>query len=303
MSGWSSRNYALYPHMTVSENLSFGLRSRRRRTSRRNSNKEVRELVRQTAELLEISHVLDHRPKQLSGGQRQRVALGRALIRDPAVFLMDEPLSNLDANLRDRVRMELTRIHDQFPVTTIYVTHDQGEALTLADRVVVMNEGRICQVGAPKEVYDHPADTFVAGFMGAPGMNLWTLPWERDGDRVALGDSVELSWDFAEALFGAGSEVTLGIRPEHLCLSEDLTAPGATVSCQIDLVEQFGSHLLAHGRIGGGHEHPVVVRLAAKSPLRRGEHLRLAAPPDQVHLFHVDTCGRLGPCEPVPVSA
>lgn len=291
--GMVFQNYALYPHMTVAENLSFGLLSKRRSGSRREVRNEVRKLVNQTAELLEIEHVLDHRPKQLSGGQRQRVALGRALIRKPAVFLMDEPLSNLDANLRDRVRMELARLHERFQVTTVYVTHDQGEALTLADRVVVMNEGRISQVGTPGEVYDLPADTFVAHFIGTPGMNLWTLPCEHRTSRIALGESVELSLEFDVLLHESRKRVTLGIRPEHFLPVADVEHPGAIVTLRIDVLEHLGSHLLAHGHVGEDEEQAVVVRLDADSILRRGDTARLAAPARSVHLFDAESGARL----------
>jgi len=291
--GMVFQNYALYPHMTVAENLSFGLLSQRRPGRRRDVRREIRNLVSQTAELLEIEHVLDHRPKQLSGGQRQRVALGRALIRQPSVFLMDEPLSNLDANLRDRVRMELARLHDRFQVTTVYVTHDQGEALTLADRVVVMNEGKICQVGTPAEVYDLPADTFVAHFIGTPGMNLWTLPCEHRAGEISLGDSVELSREFGLLLDASGERVTLGIRPEHFAPVDDVKHPGAVVTIRLELVEHLGSHLLGHGHVGEAEKQPVVVRLDASSPLRQGDIARLATPARSVHLFDAESGSRL----------
>ena len=299
--GMVFQNYALYPHMTVADNLAFGLQSQRREGSRREVKASIRRRVEETAALLEISHVLDHRPKQLSGGQKQRVALGRALIREPAVFLMDEPLSNLDANLRDRVRMELAGLREAFPITTIYVTHDQGEALTLADRVVVMNEGRICQVGTPTEVYDTPADAFVARFIGAPGMNLWTLPWASAGRDVLLGGgAVRLCNDSSSMPARAGSEVTVGIRPEHLVLEGESELPGALVDFQVSTVEHLGSHLLAHGRlaaepgVGGAEAGTVVARLDARLQVSRGDHLRLAAAPDRVHLFDAATGRRLG---------
>ncbi len=297
--GMVFQNYALYPHMTVADNLAFGLQSQRREGSRRDAKASIRRRVEEIAALLEISHVLDHRPKQLSGGQKQRVALGRALIREPAVFLMDEPLSNLDANLRDRVRMELAGLREAFPVTTIYVTHDQGEALTLADRVVVMNEGRICQVGTPTEVYDTPADSFVARFIGAPGMNLWTLPWTSAGGDVLLGDAVRLCDGISSLPAPSGREITVGIRPEHLVLERESELPGALVDFHVNTVEHLGSHLLAHGRLaaepgaGAKSAATVVARLDARLQVSRGDHLRLAAAADRVHLFDATTGGRI----------
>lgn len=316
--GMVFQNYALYPHMTVADNLAFGLQSQRREGSRREAKTSIRRRVEETAALLEISHVLDHRPKQLSGGQKQRVALGRALIRKPAVFLMDEPLSNLDANLRDRVRMELANLREAFPVTTIYVTHDQGEALTLAHRVVVMNKGRVCQVATPADVYDTPADSFVARFIGAPGMNLWTLPWTRAAGEVLLGGAVRLSGGFAPLLAATGDKVTVGIRPEHLVLERDLPLAGALLDLRVEAVEHLGSHLLAHGRLavvpGAGASAPagsphggepeadaVVARLDARLRLNRGDHLRLAATSDRVHLFDASTGARVAGQVPVPM--
>lgn len=283
--GMVFQNYALYPHMTVADNLAFGLQSRRRPGSRREVRKEIRQLVAETAELLEISHVLDHRPKQLSGGQRQRVALGRALIRQPAVFLMDEPLSNLDAKLRDRVRMDLARLHERFRVTTIYVTHDQAEALTLADRVVVMNEGKISQVGTPNEIYNLPADSFVANFVGTPGMNLWTFPFEYFPDWIKLGNSVQLSSDFERLLGQSGQLVTLGIRPEHFHPVAQVEHLGAFITFRVEVVEHLGSHILVHGHLGDEKEQPIVSRLDAAMRLNRGDQVRLATPVECVHLF------------------
>lgn len=324
--GMVFQNYALYPHMTVAGNLGFGLASRRRGGSRRSARAEERRLIEETAELLEISHVLNHRPRELSGGQRQRVALGRAIIRRPTVFLMDEPLSNLDANLRDRMRLELARLHEKLRITTVYVTHDQGEALTLADRIVVMHEGRIHQVGTASDVYDHPADTFVASFLGSPGMNLWALPAPEAGNADAQG-SQDSALRLPAALRPAGA-VTVGIRPEHFRLAsdgfgagsmaairngaapdtaaraDDLSQSDTVLSCRVDILEHLGSHLLVHGSFGDGET--LVARLDASAPIRRGEQITLVASAAHTHLFDTATSQRLSPPQSprlVPVTA
>ncbi len=291
--GMVFQNYALYPHMTVRDNLSFGLQSRRtgrRRAARERERRQVREVV----DLLELQHVIDHRPKELSGGQRQRVALGRALIQQPRVFLLDEPLSNLDANLRDRMRMELARLHEKLPVTTIYVTHDQSEALTLADRVVVMHEGRIRQVSSPRDIYERPADAFVAGFIGSPGMNLWTLPWGTDerGEHTLAGGAVRLPAPPDPALVGDGRSITVGIRPEHLEVVGDDGV--VVVPCVVDLVEHLGSHLLVHASLTTEERHPVIAQLDAATSVERGAVVHLGAAPERVHAFDAETGNRLG---------
>ena len=298
--GMVFQNYALYPHMTVAGNLGFGLEARRR-GSRRAARKEERRLIKATAELLEIDHVLSHRPKELSGGQRQRVALGRAIIRQPAIFLMDEPLSNLDASLRERMRVELARLHEKLRITTVYVTHDQSEALTLADRIVVLHEGRTHQVGTASEVYEHPADTVVARFLGSPGMNLWTLPVQETGDTATSRGALALPSGLLPR-DGAMATVTVGIRPEHFRLAgafaadaEDRDRPhGETVLyCRADVLEHMGSHLLMHGSFGDGES--VVARLDAKAPVQRGDQLALTASTAHTHLFDAVTGERLDP--------
>ena len=291
--GMVFQNYALYPHMTVAANLSFGLASRPDRGPRRRARAQERARVEEIARLLEIDHVLDHRPRELSGGQRQRVALGRALIREPDVFLLDEPLSNLDANLRERMRMELARLHAELPVTTIYVTHDQGEALTLADQLVVMHEGRIRQASSPTEVYDRPADTFVAGFLGSPGMNLWALPVAGPGgagDRGAVSLPAELLEEH-----GVGREATtVGIRPEHLELVRGEERPPARLRCEVRVVENLGSHLLVHAALTSDPASVVVAKLDVASEVGRGDQVVLGAQEDRVHLFDATTTKRLG---------
>lgn len=291
--GMVFQNYALYPHMTVEKNLSFGLLSRKAQGSRAQARADIRRQVEQVAKLLDIGHLLDHRPKQLSGGQRQRVALGRALIRKPSVFLMDEPLSNLDANLREKVRMDLARLHEKLSITTIFVTHDQVEALTLADRVVVMNSGRVLQVGEPSEVYARPANAYVAHFIGTPGMNLWTLPWSKLEDRIKLGSSVDISKDFLQLFEDLGDSVTLGIRPEHLRPAEEVNRPAAIVEFRVEMFEHLGSHQLAYGSLWEDVNQSVVVQLDSRFPCRRGERLVLAAPSCHLHLFSPESGERI----------
>jgi ABC-type sugar transport system ATPase subunit len=289
--GMVFQNYALYPHMTVFRNLAFGMQARRTPKS------EVARRVHDIAELLGLADLLDRRPKELSGGQRQRVALGRALVREPSVFLMDEPLSNLDANLREQTRLELARLHRELHITTLYVTHDQGEALTLADRVVVMNGGRVAQDGTPDDVYRRPADTFVAGFIGSPGMNLWTLPWEDDGAAVSLGGALRLPRAFLPALERTGRTVTVGVRPEHLVAADEPAAAEGRLhlACRAELAEHLGSHVQLHARLdpAGGPEQRVVARLGASHRTETGNVTRLAAPASAVHLFDPSTGRRI----------
>ncbi len=285
--GMVFQNYALYPHMTVYDNLAIGLRWRG--AGRAAARRQVEEI----AELLDIGGLLARRPKELSGGERQRVALGRALIKQPAVSLMDEPLSNLDAVLRERMRMELARLHQQLPVTTVYVTHDQAEALTLADRVAVMHAGQVRQVGTPLEIYDRPADSFVAGFVGSPGMNLFTHAWTVDGDSIFLQGGLRLPRALLDAMASSGPTVTVGLRPEHL-------APAAgdgpvELRCHVETVEHLGSHQHVHARLGGPTGPPLIARVDARMAVSRGPGLVLTAPSEAVHLFDPATTGRIEP--------
>jgi ABC-type sugar transport system ATPase subunit len=291
--GMVFQNYALYPHMTVAENLSFGLESQRGRGSRRKARAQERARVLQVARLLEIDHVLDHRPKELSGGQRQRAALGRALVREPDVFLLDEPLSNLDANLREKMRMELSRLHDEMPVTTVYVTHDQGEALTLADQLVVMDEGKICQAGQPGEVYSKPGTTFVAGFLGSPGMNLWELPGAPSSDAAASG-GVYLAGEACGEHVSGEDPVVVGVRPEHLKLVPEGELYPARVDCRVDAVENLGSHVLVHAKVQSSNQGSLVAKLETSAGLRRGDRVAFGARAEHVHLFDARTGQRLG---------
>ncbi|HET7790607.1 MAG TPA: sn-glycerol-3-phosphate ABC transporter ATP-binding protein UgpC [Gemmatimonadales bacterium] len=261
------QNYALYPHMTAYENLAFNLRLRRLPET------EVDRRVREAAGVLRIDGLLDRRPRQLSGGEQQRVALGRALVRQPQVFLFDEPLSNLDAKLRVQMRREIARLHRQLGATMIYVTHDQAEAMTLGNRIVVMDAGRIQQVDAPLAVYDAPRNTFVAGFIGSPPMNLIEGEIARDGGLVfrARGGafSVPLDARWTRALEGrAGGPVILGVRPEHVRPATDQRA-GA--SFRVDLVEPLGQELLVYASAGG---HELVARLPADIRVSAGAQVR-----------------------------
>ena len=266
------QNYALYPHMTVRQNLAYGL------TNRRMPKDEIARRVAAAAEILEIGAFLDRKPRALSGGQRQRVAMGRAIVREPAVFLFDEPLSNLDAKLRNSMRGEIRVLQRRLGTTSIYVTHDQMEAMTLADRLVVLNGGRVEQIGAPLEVYRRPASTFVAAFIGAPAMNL--LSARQDGGSLHLGGA-------ALPMRGEGrGPVTLGIRPEDF----GRAAPGAAEALQVrvDYVEELGATRLVHGRVDG---QPLVSIWPAGEEVP--EQIWLSAPPTAMHLFDRDRGVRL----------
>ena len=240
------QNYALYPHMTVYENMAFSLKLKK-------TPKDVIDRkVREAAEILDITEYLDRKPKALSGGQRQRVAIGRAIVRDPAVFLMDEPLSNLDAKLRNQMRAEIIKLRQRIDTTFVYVTHDQTEAMTLGDRIVIMRDGFIQQIGTPQEVFDHPANLFVAGFIGTPQMNLFDARLTKNGDKYAVevgGISVELSEDKQTRLNAknvAPQEVTLGVRPDHMMLCE------SGIKGTVDVSELMGPiihlHVTAEGK-------------------------------------------------------
>ena len=242
------QNYALYPHLSVAENIAFGLRLRRRPET------EIRRAVDDAARILSLSELLDRRPADLSGGQRQRVAMGRAIVRHPKVFLFDEPLSNLDAKLRTAMRAEIKRLHRRLGVTSVYVTHDQVEAMTLADRIVVMNAGRIEQIGRPMELFHHPVNRFVAGFIGSPPMNQLAATivagaaapeaMIETGERIAL-PSVDALAD------SIGRKVIVGIRPEHVRLAAPTDAPWSALRSVTELVEPLGSEALLHTVVGG----------------------------------------------------
>ena len=274
------QNYALYPHMTVAANMGYGLKNQGLPKA------EIREKVVQAARLLEIEPLLSRKPGQLSGGQRQRVAMGRAIVRNPKVFLFDEPLSNLDAKLRVQMRIEIKRLQQEFGTTAIYVTHDQVEAMTLADRLVVMNGGRVEQVGPPLELYERPATQFVAGFLGSPGMNF--LPVTREASGWRLPDGSRLGAPAGPDV-AVGGAVTLGVRPEDL---ETCPEPEADLVLEVAIVEPLGADTLLYGNLPG-HDELLVVKHSGKHPVTRGERMPLRLDPQRLHLFDADSQRRL----------
>jgi multiple sugar transport system ATP-binding protein len=277
------QDYALYPHMTVHGNMAFSLRYRS--VARR----EIDRRVREAAETLALTPYLDRYPRELSGGQRQRVAMGRAIVRKPRVFLFDEPLSNLDAKLRGNMRLEMKRLHQELAVTTVYVTHDQTEAMTLADRIVVMNAGRIEQIGAPEDVYHAPASLFVAGFIGAPTMNM--IPVNREGDGgLRLANAGLLS---APQLASAPSNLVLGVRPEDIDMGSERTdARRVVLAATIEVVEPLGADTLVFAGAAG---HQIAVRVRPEMRPQRGMPVHLSFDLDRAHWFDATTGKRLGP--------
>ncbi len=277
------QNYALYPHMTVAENMSFGLRLKRYPKA------EIKTRIDEAARMLDIVELVDRKPKQLSGGQRQRVAMGRAIVRDPKVFLFDEPLSNLDAKLRVQMRTEIKRLRERVATTTIYVTHDQVEAMTLADRIVILNHGHIEQIGTPEDVYETPATVFVAGFIGAPPMNLMPARFGAEGQVApAGGGTIVLPADMARRVGRPQQEVLMGVRPEHLVWHAGGGAP--FLRGRATVVEPLGSDTLVSLDVAGA---PVIARLPPRLVRRAGEDLALAADPANIHLFDRATGARL----------
>jgi ABC-type sugar transport system ATPase subunit len=270
------QDYALYPHMNVFENMAFSLRYRGADRA------EIARRVNEAARILEIEALMKRMPRQLSGGQRQRVAMGRAIVRDPKVFLFDEPLSNLDAKLRVAMRTEIKRLRQRLPVTTVYVTHDQVEAMTLADRIVILNAGNIEQIGTPEEVYDSPATTFVAAFVGAPPMNLVPARLAGDGRIELAGGYVLALADSTARRADAGSarEVIAGFRPEHLVWAGDDTR--AAIVGAATVVEPLGSDTLVSLDLTGTS---VIARLPPRIVRRAGERVALAVDPAHVHVF------------------
>ncbi|BBK29573.1 sn-glycerol 3-phosphate transport system ATP-binding protein [Stella humosa] len=275
------QNYALYPHMSVYENMAYGLKIRGL------SKEAIRERVDRAAGILQIEALLERRPRQLSGGQRQRVAMGRAIVRDPAVFLFDEPLSNLDAKLRVQMRVEIRKLHQTLRTTSIYVTHDQVEAMTLADRLIVMNAGKVEQIGTPITLYEDPATLFVAGFLGSPAMNFLSGSVAADGLSVTLPGGVAAPLSTAHGS-AAGRPITVGIRPEHLDLADGRPP---TFTLKVDLVELLGADTIVHGRIGDGGI--MLARIDGVVPIRTGEDLPVVLAPDRIHLFDPGTSARL----------
>nr|WP_314547521.1 sn-glycerol-3-phosphate ABC transporter ATP-binding protein UgpC [uncultured Massilia sp.] len=288
------QSYALYPHMTVAENMGFALKLTKV------PKPEIAERVQRAAEILQIGHLLARRPKDLSGGQRQRVAIGRAIVRKPAVFLFDEPLSNLDAALRAQTRVELARLHRELNATMIYVTHDQVEAMTLGQRIVVFNGGRIEQVGTPLDLYERPANLFVAGFLGTPKMNFLPvelLSADRHGDRGANGAGARVRLPGGAVLRvdaavppGAGGAFTLGVRPEHLqpAGGADGAAEEGAIAGTLNLVEYLGDVTLAYVQVPGADEM-VAAKLAAGTPLPAvGARVLLRFDAARAYLFGAD---------------
>ncbi|MCG7311354.1 sn-glycerol-3-phosphate ABC transporter ATP-binding protein UgpC [Brachybacterium halotolerans subsp. kimchii] len=275
------QNYALYPHMTVADNMGFALKIAGTPKA------EIRKRVEEAAKILDLEQYLDRKPKALSGGQRQRVAMGRAIVRSPQVFLMDEPLSNLDAKLRVSTRTQIASLQRRLGVTTVYVTHDQTEAMTMGDRVAVLNGGVLQQIDAPRRMYDHPDNVFVAGFIGSPAMNLVEQKLTDQGvsfgavtvpvDRATLSDTDETS-------------VTVGVRPEDLTLAEN------GLAVEVDVVEELGADAYVYGRLAGSDENskPIIARVDGRKPPMKGETVHFQPKEGHVHLFDVKTGARLG---------
>ncbi|MCC6468165.1 MAG: sn-glycerol-3-phosphate import ATP-binding protein UgpC [Alphaproteobacteria bacterium] len=268
------QNYALYPHMSVYDNMAYGLRNRGMDKA------EIDRRVREAAKTLELAHLLERKPRQLSGGQRQRVAMGRAIVREPKAFLFDEPLSNLDAKLRVQMRVEIKKLQRQLGVTSLYVTHDQVEAMTLADRLIVMNAGVAEQIGTPMELYARPATTFVGGFIGSPAMNFF--PARAANGRVELGGGIVLAMSNATA----AGEVTVGIRPEHLTLGG---ADGVSLPIKVELIEHLGAEALVYGHLPGGAA--LTARIDGETDVALDAQLTLSVEPRHIHLFD-KTSGR-----------
>ncbi|MBP1842397.1 multiple sugar transport system ATP-binding protein [Rhizobium petrolearium] len=274
------QNYALYPHMTIAENMGFSLRLAKK------PKEEIASRVTDAARILGLTDYLQRYPKQLSGGQRQRVAMGRAIVRNPKVFLFDEPLSNLDAKLRVQMRAELKDIHARIRTTTVYVTHDQIEAMTMADRIVVMRDGVVEQVGAPLDLYDKPVNTFVASFIGSPSMNFLAARVAEDRKSVATENGIRLPLGI-EAPAAPGTAVTYGIRPEHLAIA----SVGEGVPMTVTNIEPTGSETFVQGTVDG---QKISAQLRERLFIRTGEVLNLALAPTNSHVFDAATGMRLG---------
>jgi len=276
------QSYALYPHMTVYDNMAFGLKLRK------TPKDEIKRRVNEAATMLSAQNLLDRKPRELSGGQRQRVAVGRAIVREPAVFLMDEPLANLDAKLRVQTRAEIARLHQRLGTTTVYVTHDQVEAMTMGERIAVMSEARLQQVGSPQALYDHPDNRFVAGFIGSPSMNFIDVTVQRDGDNITLkADGVDIPMPdrYKSSMKShSGDKVVLGVRPEHLDVKQD--GPSGSLSGNADVVEYLGNEELIHFTVG---ELDIVALIGSENRVKPGDDLTLEVLLDKVHLFNPDS--------------
>jgi multiple sugar transport system ATP-binding protein len=285
------QSYALFPHLTVAQNIAFGLKVRKLPAA------DIEQRVLAAARALELEGLLDRLPRALSGGQRQRVALGRALVREPSVFLLDEPLSNLDARLRQSTRVELARLHRRLGATMIYVTHDQIEAMTLGQRIVVFDRGRVQQIDTPQRLYEQPANRFVAGFLGSPAMNFLPGRLDRDGARLDVGGQI-LQLDGAHSPDlergrgeggAAARDLVLGVRPEHLLLADSGAPLAPTLSATLEAIEPTGHELLLVFRCG---DHQLIARVAPRPLPEAGTVLSLRLAPDHLHFFSADADGR-----------
>ena len=275
------QNYALYPHMSVYKNMAYGLKIRRM------PKVEIEERVQKAAKILELSEFLNRKPRQLSGGQRQRVAMGRAIVREPKVFLFDEPLSNLDAKLRVQMRLEIRRLQKRLGITSVYVTHDQVEAMTLGHRLLVMNDGNMEQIGTPIDLYDQPKTIFVAGFIGSPSMNFLTAGISTDGTAVELSGGESLPLADGISKYG-GREVTLGLRPEHIIVTEK----DGHINFKVEMVEELGADSLVHGYFGP--ENTILaIRVPGTMKIEADMNLQLTCEPQNLHLFDPESGNRL----------
>jgi multiple sugar transport system ATP-binding protein len=275
------QNYALYPHMSVADNMGFALKIAGEDKAK------IRQRVEEAAKILDLQEYLERKPKALSGGQRQRVAMGRAIVRNPQVFLMDEPLSNLDAKLRVQTRGQIAALQRRLGVTTVYVTHDQVEAMTMGDRVAVLKDGLLQQVDTPRRMYDHPDNVFVAGFIGSPAMNLLTIPLE--GNTLKFGGAqVEVPREAAQE--AGDRQVTVGIRPEDM----DLVGQGQGLKTVVNVVEELGADAYVYGSAEvSGTEHQIIARVDGRKPPEKGESVYFAPVPGHLHLFSTKTGERL----------
>jgi multiple sugar transport system ATP-binding protein len=274
------QSYALYPHMTVFDNLAFGLKLMK------TPKKEIRRRVEEAAKILNLENLLDRKPRALSGGQRQRVALGRAIVREPAAFLMDEPLSNLDAKLRVQTRAEILRLQRRLETTTVYVTHDQVEAMTMGDRIAVMNLGLLQQIGSPPELYDNPVNVFVAAFIGSPAMNFATAK-AHDGALMLGETKLELSGrQAAAAAQNRGRDLLIGFRPEDLVLNGMGGSNGVQIPAQIDVVEYLGHEELIHAQSEG---HEIIALVPSEKKVQAGEKVDFTIPVEKLHVFDPET--------------
>jgi multiple sugar transport system ATP-binding protein len=277
------QNYALYPHMTVADNMGFALKIAGVPKDK------IHERVVEAAKILDLEEYLDRKPKALSGGQRQRVAMGRAIVRSPQVFLMDEPLSNLDAKLRVQTRSQIAALQRRLGVTTVYVTHDQVEAMTMGDRVAVLKDGILQQVETPRNMYDRPNNVFVAGFIGSPAMNL--LEVEAEGGTLHFGGAnLPIPRETAEVADKAGRKLTVGVRPEDM----ELVAEGQGIKTTVNLVEELGADAYVYGTADvGGKPYDIIARVDGRKPPQKGESVHFAPKPGHIHLFSTESGERL----------